>query len=89
MTNASADDLREATRKLLDGWPDAASVMPVSWIKELICDLSAATVHADSGRRGDGWRRFMTDLHRELSDADTRRREARAARPAKLRAIGD
>ncbi|MBR1296650.1 hypothetical protein [Bradyrhizobium sp. AUGA SZCCT0042] len=88
--SASADDVRDAVVELLRYYEQAAQVLPLSWLADIITDLAAATVHTDAGRRGDAMRTFMRDLHRELADAHDRLERCRAAaRSPRLRAVGE
>jgi hypothetical protein len=89
--NASADEVRASAVELFENFRDAAAIMPAEWITSVIADLAAATVHTDVGRRGDAYRRAMSDLHAALNDANDRLQECKAAPkpPARLRAIGE
>jgi len=87
--NASADEVHASVAELFENFRDAAAIMPATWIASAIADLAVATVHDNPGRRGDAYRRALTDIHEALSDANGRLQHARAA-PAKrppLRAL--
>ena len=88
--SASADDVRDAVTDLFRDFESAAHVMPAAWIASAISDLAAATAFDNAGRRGDAMRRFMSDLHAELADADERlqRCQPAAVRPPLLAAVG-
>jgi hypothetical protein len=80
--NASPDAVHASVVELFENFRDAAAIMPTQWVATVVADLATATTFNEPGRRGDAYRRAMSDLHEALTDANDRLQRCKAA-PAK------